>query len=126
VSCVSGDHVHATAFISQPDECWAIAVNTSVRPTAWPGNGPFVVYLDAWQREVTYLQDPDLVERALGVDTTGRLQTVWQVRMLDVSKVLPIGITCTTSLAPWDALVQPAPSRLSSAPFPTPNPGPAA
>ncbi|MGA7810345.1 DUF6519 domain-containing protein [Bradyrhizobium sp.] len=89
-----------------------------------PGNGPFVIYLDAWQREVTYLQDPDLVERALGVDTTGRLQTVWQVKMLDVSKVQPTGITCTTSLAPWDALVQPSPSRLSSAPFPAPNPGP--
>ncbi|MGZ8445069.1 MAG: DUF6519 domain-containing protein, partial [Candidatus Binatia bacterium] len=48
-------------------------------PTA---GGPHLVYLDVWQREVTYLQDPNLVETAVGVDTTTRLQTVWQVRVL--------------------------------------------
>jgi Family of unknown function (DUF6519) len=93
-------------------------------PALLPGNGPFVVYLDAWQRDVTYLQDPDLVEPALGVDTTGRLQTVWQVKMLDVSAVQPTGITCTTSLAPWDALVQPSPSRLTSGALPSAPPAP--
>ncbi|MBS7542777.1 DUF6519 domain-containing protein [Ancylobacter oerskovii] len=47
------------------------------------GNGPHLVYLDAWQREVTAIEDPGLLEKALGgVDTTTRLQTVWQVRVL--------------------------------------------
>ena len=44
--------------------------------------GPHLFYLDVWQREVTHLHDPDLVEKAVGVDTTARLQTVWQVRVL--------------------------------------------
>jgi hypothetical protein len=49
---------------------------------ALSGNGPFLFYLDVWQREVTYLQDPDLVDKAIGIDTTGRYQTVWQVKFL--------------------------------------------
>jgi malectin (di-glucose binding ER protein)/uncharacterized protein DUF6519 len=44
--------------------------------------GPHVVYLDVWQRELTHLQQPDLVEKAVNVDTTERLQTVWQVKVL--------------------------------------------
>jgi hypothetical protein len=42
----------------------------------------YLAYLVVWQREVTYVQRPDLVENAVGVDTTTRNQTVWQVRML--------------------------------------------
>jgi hypothetical protein len=48
-----------------------------------PGNGPFLVYLDVWLREATYVEDVHLVDKAVGVDTTGRLQTVWQVKLLD-------------------------------------------
>ena len=55
------------------------------------GKGPFIAYLDVWQRVVTYLEDPNLVEKAVGVDTTGRLQTVWQVKLLDVSSVGGVG-----------------------------------
>lgn len=53
-------------------------------PEALPaGNGPHLVYLDVWQREVTHVEDPGLLEPALGgVDTSTRLQTVWQVRVL--------------------------------------------
>ena len=51
-------------------------------PPALPGGGPHLVYLDVWQREVTHLQYPHLVEKAVGVDTTARLQTVWQVKLL--------------------------------------------
>jgi hypothetical protein len=46
-------------------------------------DGRRLAYLDVWQREVTYLQQPELVEKAVGVDTTARLQTVWQVKLLD-------------------------------------------
>ena len=44
--------------------------------------GTHLAYLDVWQREVTHLEDPDLIETAIGVDTASRLQTVWQVRVL--------------------------------------------
>ena len=32
--------------------------------------GPHLMYVDVWQRDFTYLQDPGLVEKAVGVDTT--------------------------------------------------------
>jgi hypothetical protein len=75
-------------------------------------NGPFLIFLDVWEREVTALKDPDLIERAVGVDTTGRRQTVWQVRFQDVSKVQG-GVTCT-STAPWNTITKPTPSRLTT------------
>ena len=47
-----------------------------------PTTGDAVVYLDVWEREVTAIEDPDLLDAALGgVDTTTRLQTVWQVKV---------------------------------------------
>ncbi len=49
-------------------------------PPPLPG-GNYVVYLDLWDREVTYIEDPDILEKALGgPDTATRIQTVWQVR----------------------------------------------
>ena len=47
-----------------------------------PSKDRHLVYLDVWQREVTHLERPELVEIAVGVETSSRLQTVWQVRVL--------------------------------------------
>ena len=52
-------------------------------PDPLPATGTYVAYLDVWQREVTALQDPDLVEKAIGVDTATRIQNAWQVRLLE-------------------------------------------
>jgi uncharacterized protein DUF6519 len=60
--------------------------------------GTYLFYLDVWTRPVTWLEDADLVDIAVAVDTTGRLQTVWQVRYLPV----PAGTT-TWSCATPDA-----------------------
>lgn len=73
--------------------------------------GPYLVYLDVWQREVTVAEDLDLADPALGgADTTTRLQTVWQVKLREASsaraKRPPDG----------DCKFTPAPSRLSVAP----------
>src|SRR5690606_32209629 len=82
-------------------------------PPELPSGGPHLVYLDVWQREVTYLQEPELIEKAVGVDTTARLQTVWQV------KVLPqVGnAECTTPDAAvdgWEELIRPSGARLTT------------
>jgi len=75
--------------------------------------GPALAYLDVWHREVTYLEDPDLVEKAVGVDTTTRQQTVWQVKLLgDVG-----AIDCATDDADipgWLDIITPSGGRLSS------------
>ena len=47
--------------------------------------GDALVYVDVWHREVTWVEDRDLLEKALGgVDTTARRQTVWQVKVKGV------------------------------------------
>ncbi|MDQ3859417.1 MAG: DUF4815 domain-containing protein [Actinomycetota bacterium] len=43
-----------------------------------------LLYVDAWERHVTALQDPDLLEPALGgSDTTTRLQVAWKLVALE-------------------------------------------
>ena len=38
-------------------------------------------YLDVWQRHITAIEDPSILESALnGPDTTTRLQTIWQIK----------------------------------------------
>lgn len=66
--------------------------NVSVVAPFPTSGGPYLIYLDVWQRELTFLEDPDLIEKAVGIDTTGRLQTVWQVKWLPVSN----NVTCST------------------------------
>lgn len=45
-------------------------------------SGRFIVYLDVWERCMTWLEDPQAHEPALGnVDTAARAKLVWQVRL---------------------------------------------
>ncbi len=49
--------------------------------------GTYLVYLDAWQQQVTAVEDNELFEVALGgPDTTTRVKTEWQVRWREISK----------------------------------------
>jgi hypothetical protein len=84
--------------------------------------GPHLVYLDVWRREVGHLIDPDLVEKAVGVDTTTRQQTVWQVKVLpDVGS----GATCDSDdLDDWDELIEPSAGRLTTDVLPPGDEGP--
>ena len=44
-----------------------------------------VIYIDAWKRSVTSLDDEYMLEAALGgIDTATRQQTVWQVKILPI------------------------------------------
>jgi hypothetical protein len=116
----SGSPATPTDFTNQP----------YLRGAALPalGTGPYLVYLDVWQADVGYLQDPNLVDPAVGTDTTGRIQTVWQVRLLDVSGVADgfagstpdANVWNTSPPIPegpvWQALTQGSPSMLTNGP----------
>jgi hypothetical protein len=80
----------AISFTSQP---WLPGV------TLPAGGGTFLAYLDVWTRAVTYLEDSNLIDPAVGIDTTGRLQTVWQVKLAAMNA----GVTCATAGSPWPA-----------------------
>ncbi|MBU3078988.1 DUF6519 domain-containing protein [Sphingomonas quercus] len=78
-------------------------------PPPLPG-GDALAYLEIWEREVTYIEDPALLDAALGgVDTTTRLQTVWQLRVdaaqgaacgMPVGKPASQGRLTTQAIAP--------------------------
>jgi len=42
--------------------------------------GNFLFYLDAWTREVSAVEDGNLIDPAIGLETTTRLKTEWAVR----------------------------------------------
>src|SRR4051812_21142437 len=80
---------------------------------ALPTSGTHLAYLDVWEREVTQLEDPDLVEIAVGVDTTARTQTVWQVRLLPNTG----NATCETDddqIPKWLDTIEPSAGRLTT------------
>ena len=83
-------------------------------PDPLPTSGSHLAYLDVWQREVTHLESPDLAEVAVGVDTTARWQTVWQVRVLaeDIG-----GGSCGSDdkdIPGWLAVIRPSDGRLTT------------
>jgi len=79
-------------------------------------SGVGIVYLDVWQRHLTALDDPRIREVALGgPDTTTRLKTVWQVRVLPINNPdSPSSITCDSRLPDWDGLIAPSTGTLSA------------
>jgi len=83
-------------------------------PPPLPEADRHLVYLDVWQRDITAVEDPSLIEPAVGVDTTGRRQTVWQVKLLE-----DVGddVTCATAdedIPGWVELTSPSAGRLST------------
>jgi hypothetical protein len=91
---------------------WPFAVpNPFVIPT---DGQPFLVFLDVWKREQTYLQAPDLVDQAVGVDTATRTQTAWQVKILPD---LAAGTTCAApgkQLGNWLSIIAPSAGQLTT------------
>lgn len=47
------------------------------------------VYLDVWEREVGALEDPGVVNPAIGIETSVRIRREWVVRVLEGSVTLP-------------------------------------
>ncbi|BAZ11845.1 hypothetical protein NIES4071_36710 [Calothrix sp. NIES-4071] len=49
---------------------------------------PFLVFLDVWERHITYIEDEEIREVALGgADTATRSQVIWQVKVEKLDEV---------------------------------------
>lgn len=100
-----------TTYLQQPYYLNPDLSNFNI-PTSPPGSpaspvkpplkdGTYIVYVEGWQRERNFHDDPHIQEVALGeADTTTRLQNVWQVKILKVTDV--ISPSCATSFTEWD------------------------
>ncbi len=58
-------------------------------------DGPYLAYLDVWQRPVTFIEDRRLIDPAIGIDTTGRVQTAWQVNLMAMTESSIAGTVAT-------------------------------
>ncbi len=84
-------------------------------PRALPTAGAHLIYLDVWQRDITHIEMPELIEPAIGIDTTGRRQTVWQVKVLPNPGQAAISCASRDDEVPgWREATAPAPVRLST------------
>lgn len=75
----------------------------SFGPAGVAGDGLYGVYLDVWERLVTPVDDPLIVETALGgPDTSLRSQVAWQVKLgqIDTSE-FGTNPPCAQILPPW-------------------------
>ncbi len=86
-------------------------------PPTLPEAGRHLVYLDVWQREVTHIERPALVEIAVGVETSSRLQTVWQVRVLNEDAGNASCASPDADFSGWAGLIAPSTGRLTNGTF---------
>jgi len=67
---------------------------------------PFLVYLDVWERHITYIEDfqfPSIREIALGgPDTASRAKVLWQVK----TQLLTSGTNCNNMVLSWTNLIE--------------------
>jgi Family of unknown function (DUF6519) len=68
--------------------------------------GVYLIYLDVWERGITYLEDAEIKEVALGgADTATRTKIVWQVKALRVPDEIENNNNYSVcSFRDWDAL----------------------
>src|SRR5215469_2035619 len=101
----------------QPDLPGALAIPAQLQAA---GATVAVLYLEAWRRAVSALDDPEIREVALGgPDTAIRAKTVWQVKALPVKPAGSGAVSCGDSFPEWDALIAPSTGMLSVRTQPT-------
>ena len=89
-------------YLHQPDFVFS-TTSGAVSPLPLP-NGFSQIYLDVWERAITYAEDDSIREVALGgADTAARSKLVWQVKWMQPTTENPDDPPCSTPL--------PVPSR---------------
>ena len=69
-------------YLNQPD--YPLTKNEKERPLE---EGNYLVYLDVWERHLSYVEDDYMREKALGSpDTATRAKIVWQVKLIHHNK----------------------------------------
>src|ERR1700744_330007 len=78
-------------------------------------DGTYIAYLEAWQREINFHDDPRIQEVAIGeADTTTRLKTIWQVKLLKITSLTGPNAACSTPFPEWTNLIAPTTGMLNA------------
>lgn len=86
--------------------------------------GIYLAYLEVWERHITFLDDGELLEVALGgPDTCTRARTVWQVNLIPAGK-LGASVDCSTDVPAYDQLIAASTGTLQAQALPTTATGP--
>ena len=71
--------------------------------------GFYLAYLDVWERHITYLEDSQIREVALGgPDTSSRAKVVWQVKLMSADECEDVGTLDSLSSARMKAQLKPS------------------
>jgi uncharacterized protein DUF6519 len=93
ILCENDEDTH---YFGQPD----LPISATIPGNALP-SGSYLVYLDVWERHLTFLDQALLRETALGgVDTASRAQVVWQVKAQEL-KPWPATAPTGQDIATW-------------------------
>jgi hypothetical protein len=112
----------ASYFVGSPPESPVDSPPTGSNLTNL-ANGNYLVYLEAWQREINYLDDPHIHEVALGeADTTTRIQNIWQVKIQNLLGQDGSTINCKTAFDEWKTITAPYTGKLNVQTAPSTDP----
>ncbi|MDP9288851.1 MAG: DUF6519 domain-containing protein [Thermoproteota archaeon] len=76
--------------------------------------GKYLVYLDVWERHLTYLDDPQIREVSLGgPDTATRTKVVWQVKVVRVADI-ENEMDCYGPFKDWKEIINPSTGTLQA------------
>lgn len=95
ILCENKSKVSAT---NQPNMPMKRRYKIPARPSR---SGKYLVYLDIWERHIIGLDDPNILEPALGgIDTATRTKIIWQVKVRAIHSKKPETKECSTFKAP--------------------------
>jgi len=81
--------------------------------------GMYLAYLEVWERHITFLDAPQILEVALGgPDTCTRAKTICQVKLLQAGAT-GSGITCSTDIPAYNTLIAQSTGTLRAQAQPT-------
>lgn len=93
------------AYTKQPDL-------PEVKPVTQKGT--YLAYLDVWFRHLTALEAQHIREVALGgPDTTTRIKTLWQMKLLRVGDA-GMNADCLKKLSAWDKEIKPGDGKMAA------------
>jgi hypothetical protein len=121
VDGISCENDHACVMIgpAQP----GLPVQPDMPTIATPGQGNYVIYLDVWQRHLTAVEDPSILESALDAQTATRTKAVWQARLLPVTEDVSGEFPCGQTFVNWNNLIAQRLARMQAQPAPDTSSG---